>query len=285
MMLVRDRRYTAQDGLSLFYRDFGDAAAPATPVVCLPGLTRNGKDFVRLAERLAAERRVLCPDLRGRGQSAHDPDPARYRPDIYVGDVLHLLAATGTHRAVVVGTSLGGIIAMGIAIARPTVLAGVLLNDIGPEIDPAGMKRIGTYVGATPSFTNWAEAVAHYRARYSSAYPALSASGWEALARNATTERQGRIVFDYDPNIAQPMASAGAPANLWPAFAALQTVPTTVLRGALSDILSSSTVERMRALKPDLDAVEVPKLGHVPLLDEVESLGAIDRLLARVDHG
>lgn len=279
----RERSFASQDDLAIHYREYGDATSVATPLLCLAGLTRNAKDFHEIGLRYGGERRVLAMDYRGRGLSAYDPDWRNYRPEVYIRDVLHLLAAADAHRVVVIGTSLGGLLAMGLAVAQPSALAAVVLNDIGPEIDPRGIERIKGYVGKTAPMADWDEAMVRLKEMWGPACPDLSEEGWADLARKTFREgANGAPELDYDPLIRRPFAEPQALANdMWPLFQALENIPTMVIRGALSDILGAATVERMAELKPDLVRVSVPNRGHAPLLDEPECLAALDDFIAR----
>ena len=155
----RERSFSARDGLRLYFRDYGDPLSPRAPVLCLGGLTRNARDFESLAPHLAAHRRVVCPDYRGRGRSDYDDDWRNYTPAVYLRDILDILTALDLHRVVVIGTSMGGLLAMALAVTRPGALRAVVLNDIGPEIDPAGLARIKTYVGGDERPADWDRAV------------------------------------------------------------------------------------------------------------------------------
>lgn len=281
----REAYATAADGLRLYYREYGQAQAAHAPVLCLPGLTRNSKDFHDLALRLSAQRRVIAVDLRGRGRSERDPrGAAGYSPLVELDDVLRLIAQASLGPSVVIGTSRGGILAMLMASVRPDLLRGIVLNDIGPELDPAGIARIRGYVGVGEAPESWEAAASALEALHGAHFPGLSAQDWLAYARRSFTEREGRPAFDYDPAIGESLR--GAPAgDLWPQFAALAAIPTLVLRGAHSDLLSAETVARMREQKPDLLAVTVPDRGHVPFLDEPEVTAALDAFLARIDGG
>jgi len=277
-----ERRITAQDGLALRYRHYGDAVSEKTPLLCLAGLTRNAKDFHGLAQRYAPERRVLALDLRGRGRSAYDPDWRNYRPEVYLRDVAHLLAAENLHRVIVVGTSLGGLLAMGLAVALPAALKAVVLNDIGPEIDPAGIARIKGYVGQESELGDWEAATRRLKELFGVAWPDLAEARWSELAREHFREGpDGRPAMDYDPAIRRPFEGNDDSPDMWPLFGALQEVPTLLIRGALSDILSEATAAAMAAAKPDLIRVDVANRGHVPLLDEPECLAALDDFIAR----
>jgi pimeloyl-ACP methyl ester carboxylesterase len=279
-----DRHWTSRDGLKLHFRDYpGRTDRP--PLLCLPGLTRNARDFEHVAARLAGEWRVLCPDLRGRGDSAYAKDSASYNPLQYADDIALLLGAEGLTRVVVLGTSLGGILTMLLAMTERERLAGALLNDIGPEIDPAGLARIRDYVGQGRSYPTWMHAARAIEELQGGAFPDFEIADWLATAKRCMVlGSNGRIVFDYDMKIAEPFAQAGgeAGADLWPAFAALKGRPVMLLRGELSDILSAQTLSRMAKALPDAEAVTVPRVGHAPMLDEPAAVAAIDRLLARV---
>ena len=272
--------YESTDGLRLFYRDYAPGQ-PGAAVLCLPGLTRNSRDFDDLATRLATTRRVLTPDLRGRGHSAHDPDWRNYHPAVYIGDIWKLLDSLGIDSVIVIGTSLGGIIAMGMAMQQPTRIRGVIMNDVGPEIAPEGLQRIQKYTGLLPPVGSWEEAIAQTREIYGSWLSGLTDDDWRKMAWRAYREDEAGVPrLDIDPGIGRAIREAGAPGgDLWPAFDALRDIPTLVLRGELSDILSADTLLRMQQRKPDLVSVTVSNRGHVPLLNEPECLTAIDRFI------
>jgi len=274
------RFYQSHDGLRLFYRDFSPAKA-GTPVICLPGLTRNSRDFEDLARHLSERRRVLTPDLRGRGLSQHDPDWRNYHPGTYVKDVLRLLDLLGIERTVVIGTSLGGLIAMAIALLNPKRLHGAVLNDVGPEIAPEGLARIEKYTGRLPPVANWDEAIAQTREIYGATLPGLTNDDWRRMARRAYREGDnGTPRLDIDPNIGEAVRTVGPQTvDPWQAFDALRETSLLVLRGAMSDILSEATLSRMQERNPNLIAVTVPNRGHVPLLNEPAAISAIDTFL------
>jgi pimeloyl-ACP methyl ester carboxylesterase len=283
----REHRFHAQDDLELYYRDYGDPLSTATPVLCLAGLTRNAVDFHALALRMATTRRVLVLDLRGRGQSAYDPNPDNYTPPTYLSDIGHLLTVTGCHKVIVIGTSMGGIMAMGLAAARPTALAGVIINDIGPEIDPTGIARISGYAGKTPAAMTKEQAIAHLKTLFAPAFPDFTEAQWGEEAERTFRQRDdGLLVQNYDPAISRSATEQGdEPMEFWPYFKALAHVPALAIRGALSDILSAETFARMAAVKPDLTQVIVANRGHAPQLDEPECLRAIDDFLEAHGHG
>ena len=279
-----DRHYASADGLRLYYRDYPADAAGRLPVLCMPGLTRNCRDFESTALRLQRTRRVLTPDLRGRGRSQPDPNWRNYHPGTYLADLTLLLADAGVPRVVLLGTSLGGILSMLMAATAPHVPAAVILNDIGPEVDPAGAQRISSYVGRHAPVRDWAGAAAQMRAMYQVAMPDAEESDWMAFARRSYTEVDGVPQLDVDPGIGEAVraAPAGAAPDLWPVYASLRPLPALAIRGELSDVLSQATFDRMAREKPDLRRVTVARRGHPPLLDEPECIAAIDAFLATV---
>jgi len=274
--------FDSQDGLRLFARVYEGPGAAAPVVVCLHGLTRNSRDFEDLAAHLATRYRVIVPDVRGRGLSARDPKFNNYQIPVYLGDLQRLLAGLGAARVAIIGTSMGGLMAMVLAATQPALLSGIVLNDVGPEVDPAGLERIRGYVGKSAPVRDWAGAVAQARLVYGSAWPGLDEARWEKIARASyRADAQGVPQPDSDPMIAEPLkdTSKAAP-DLWPLWGAIAKVPILAIRGAHSDILSAATLARMQREKPDLRTLEVADRGHVPLLDEPESLAAIDGFLA-----
>ena len=275
----RERTLTAQDGLQLYYRDYDGAKNGGTALLCLTGLTRNSKDYHDFALRFAGKRRVLSPDYRCRGRSARDGDWNNYTPRTYIGDIRHLLAATNCHRIVVVGTSLGAILAMGLAVVIPGVLAGAILNDAGPELDPAGIARILDYVGDESTFADWDAA----SRRVQELFPSLSIddeAGWREFAtRTFRKGDDGALHYDWDPAIARQLGGQKALPDLWPLFRALRPMPVLALRGETSDVLSIETFERMGEDMPNLRRVTVPGVGHVPTLAEPVARRAIDEFL------
>lgn len=285
MASFEDRYYNSADGLRLHYRDYAGGHHDQPPILCLPGLTRNARDFEPVAERFAGEWRVLALDFRGRGLSAADPEPSRYMPPVYARDVLKLLDQLGIADAVFIGTSLGGLVTMLIADMEDERIAGALLNDIGPEVAPEGIARIRTYVGKPAEYADFAAAGQAFAARASDVYPDWSASDWERFARRCCREQDGRVVLDYDMAIAQPFAEANEATqpNLWPLLGALRGKPVTVLRGALSDLFPADVADRMIAqLGETAELVTIKNVGHAPSFDEPESIAAVERLLDRV---
>lgn len=275
--------FQTSDGLNIFYRDHG-GQNDGTPIICLPGLTRNSRDFETLAMHLSNLRRVLTIDFRGRGFSDRDANWRNYHPATYVADVWTLLDLLNIDRVIVVGTSLGGLCAMLMAKTQPTRVAGVVMNDIGPDINPAGLERIQQYTGRLAPVSSWEEAAAQTKDIYGAWLPGLSDAAFDTLARRAFREDDDGVPqLDIDTNIGRAVRELGAQGgDPWQVFAALDAIPTTLLWGELSDILTADIIEKMQAAKPDLRVVAVPNRGHVPMLDEPECLAAIDQLLENV---
>ncbi|MGE3627295.1 MAG: alpha/beta fold hydrolase, partial [Hyphomicrobiales bacterium] len=265
----RDIHFTSQDGLSLYVRHYrAREGSHARPVLCLPGLTRNGRDFSRLADHLTTgaglRRDVYCVDYRGRGQSAYDRNWKNYTPYIEALDVIDFVSIAGLHDAAIVGTSRGGIIAMLMAVMRPSALGAVVLNDIGPEVETAGLARIVGYVGRTPPAHNWDEAAELAKGMSGKFFPEIPAGDWPQIARQWFAEKDGKISPDYDPQLARTMAALDLtrpiPA-MWAQFSALGRVPAMAIRGETSDLLSEETLARMRASHPSLETLLVEGQG------------------------
>ncbi len=288
MNAFSDGHWQSRDGLSLHYRDYPgspDRPAGRPAVLCLHGLTRNARDFEALAAELAGEWRVICPEMRGRGDSDYAGDSATYNPLQYADDLNQLFDQTGIGRFVVIGTSLGGLLTMILALGDSSRIAGAVLNDIGPEVDPAGIGRIRGYVGQGRSFPTWMHAARALEESASEVFPDWTVADWLVMAKRCMTlGGNGRIVFDYDMKIAEPFAQDenATGADLWPGWAALAGRPLLVLRGETSDILTGTTLARMLERVPDATAVTVPRVGHAPTLDEPASRAAIRALLDKV---
>jgi len=284
-----DRSWTSSDGLKLHFRDYhhgGPGSSERPPLLCLPGLTRNARDFEALAERLAGEWRVICPDMRGRGDSDYARDPMTYVPAHYVADVEMLLAAEGIDRFVAIGTSLGGLMTMMLAAVNPERIMAAVINDVGPEIEAAGLARIREYVGQGRSYETWVHAARALQEANRAIYPAWQLPDWLRMAKRCMViGTGGRIVFDYDMKIAEPFETeqgpAPEPAVMWGMYEAVARRPLLVLRGAHSDILSAEVAARMKVRGAATELVTVPDVGHAPTLDEDEAVAAITRLLAR----
>ena len=279
-----DRFWYSAEGLRLHYRDY-EGPRDKPPILCIPGLTRNARDFEPVAERYAGEWRVICIELRGRGMSDPDPDPSRYQPQYYVADILKLLDQLGIADAVFFGTSLGGICTMLLASTDADRIAGAMLNDIGPEIGQTGIDRIGGFVGREVIFASWEEAAATVADRNREVFPRWEQDDWDRFTRRIMHEAPDGIRFEYDMRIADNFreATEGPQGANWDLYEALAGRPLLILRGERSDLLSAEIAERMAsALADDAELVVVPDVGHTPNLEEPEAQAAMDRLLQRV---
>lgn len=267
---------SAQDGLRLHVRECGSRTAPLLPVVCLPGLARTVSDFDALAPVLAnagagggPKRRVIAIDLRGRGQSEYDKNPENYNVATELGDVVTVLATLGISQAVFFGSSRGGILTMLLAVAHPAFLAGAVLHDIGPVVEPTGLVRIKSYAGKLPQPRSFDEGAEILRNLFSAQFPKLTAADWLAAAKRGWKTADGALVPTYDERIAQTLADLDFDhplPTMWAQFDALAGVPVLVIRGANSDLLSVETLRQMKEHNPALDVIEIPDQGHVPLL-------------------
>jgi pimeloyl-ACP methyl ester carboxylesterase len=281
---AENRTFKTTDNLSLNYV-FYSGPADRIPVFCLPGLTRNARDFAVIAQHLSAQRAVYCIEFRGRGRSEWDADASHYQAPVYVADTLGVLARENLNRVIVLGTSLGGIVGAGIAQTNPAVLAGVILNDIGPVIDPSGLTRIGSYLGHGDQWSTWDEAAAVLKTVNKVVYPDFTDQDWLSYARKTCRENDdGMIAQDYDPKLSQGFATdSAANVDLWPVFEALMSIPTLLIRGALSDLLSVETAEEMVERLPRLEMSTIANRGHVPTLEEPDAISAIEGFVATVD--
>ena len=275
--------YPSDDGLRLYARDYPGPRADSRVLLCLPGLTRNSKDFNDLAERLSNRYRVICPDQRGRGRSQRDTDPTHYRPDRYVADMVTLLDAMAVEKVTVIGTSLGGMMGILLMVAHPQRIDALAINDMGPVIEQAGIARLISYVGKMKPADNWQDAVAQTALVNGIAFPAYGAAEWEVMARKLYLLEGRRPVLDYDPAIASGLGSGTATPDLWPLFDRLPPQPMLVVRGESSDILSVATMAEMQRRRPNLQTVTVPGVGHAPMLDEREAINALEGFLAGLE--
>jgi pimeloyl-ACP methyl ester carboxylesterase len=288
MSAYQDGVWASEDGLNLHFRDYrGEGAGEGrVPVVCLHGLTRNARDFEELAEHIAPSRRVLCPEMRGRGDSEYSKEPATYNPAQYVEDLLLLLEQEKIERFFAIGTSLGGLMTMAIAAVQPDRIAGAVINDIGPRIEASGLARIKDYVGQGRNYPTWVHAARALEEVQSDAYPGRDLNFWIGMAKRLmTVSGNGRIVYDYDMKIAEPFMAFEAETmpDLWPAAEALSGKPVLVVRGGRSDLFSPSTMREMVERIEGATGLTLPDVGHAPLLTEPECIEAIDRLLASID--
>jgi pimeloyl-ACP methyl ester carboxylesterase len=279
----RDYEWRSREGLALYARDYG-AANAKLPVVCIPGLTRNSRDFEDAAPWIAQQgRRVLAVDLRGRGRSERDPDRRRYNPRTYADDMAALLRLIGAPKAVFIGTSLGGLVAMTIGARHAGLIGAAVLNDVAPQVAKAGFARIQSYVGKSPPVETWQDAAAYARRTNGLAFPDYTDDAWPPFARRMFKEENGRPVLDYDPHIFRP-----APALLvrlaqpliWAAFKRLSKGgPLLLIHGELTDIIDAPTLRRMKRAAPHMSVAKVPRVGHAPMLTEPEARTALAAFL------
>ncbi len=283
MAEYREHTHTTRDGLSLYYRVYGPDENAGTPILCLSGLTRNCRDFQTLAAHLGRTRRVLTMDYRGCGRSDRDLDYMNYQVDNDMADVVDLLEGAGIERAIFIGTSRGGLVTMTLALSRPDLIAGVVLNDVGPALRSGGRGKVAKYFELPYAYANWNDACAAFRAWSEKTTPGLSDAQWMDRARATFVEtRDGRVRFDFDPKMGDAYRGRTNPPHSWAKFEAMKDKPVLSIRGEWSGILTAETVAEMRAIKPDLQAATIPNRGHTPLLDEPESLSAIDAFIAGV---
>jgi pimeloyl-ACP methyl ester carboxylesterase len=280
----------ASDGIRLYVKVYRPAAPKGLPVICLPGLARTEADFEALAHFLVSDpahpRAVFALDYRGRGQSGYDPDWRNYNLAVELADLVTALTALGVQRAVFVGTSRGGLLTMLLAATQPAFIAGAILNDIGPVIEPKGLMRIKGYIGKMPAPKDFAEGAEALRRLFGAQFPALSDDDWLAWSKRSWTQGPDGLIASYDINLGNTLNDFDPEQpipDLWDQFDALATVPIMVIRGALSDLLSVETVAMMRQRRPDLDVFAVPNQGHAPLLSETLVLRQIGAFCRRCD--
>ena len=281
--MPEDIHYTSPDGLALYARSYGPQDASMT-VLCMHGLTRNHKDFEPMIAKLGDGRRFIAVDVRGRGRSDIDPDAENYTPITYAGDMQALLDTIGVERAVLIGTSMGGLMSMIMMHQMPERILGVVLNDVGPVLDPAGLARIAGYVGEVAPMADWQAAARSVQQAQSDVFPDYAEADWLAFAKRTYRETDdGRVVLDYDPAITRTVNDVKPTFRrrfaMWRLFGKLKKRPLLVIRGALSDILAPETAERMVKRHKNAKLVTVPNVGHAPILDEPEAVNAIRAFL------
>lgn len=278
-----DEYFTNTDGLKQHYRDYNIAPGGAPTILCMPGLTRNAKDFGFIADHLKNRCRLICVEQRGRGWSEWDPDPSRYAPNVYVEDMMALLQHLDLAEIITIGTSLGGLMTIMMNALYPGVIKAAVINDIGPEIDPVGIERIKSYVGLGTPPASWHEAVEAVKFANRGVYPKFSDEDWLMVTHLLYEDKDGKPTAQYDPALRKNFDENDdqAAPDLWPLFDLMHSIPMVVLRGGISDILSATTLERMAREHPDLVPVTVPDMGHVPLMREPEVQAAIDALINR----
>lgn len=288
----RDVFCRSADGLKLHAKVIGPDNSTALPVLCLPGLTRTADDFDDIARALASDpawpRKVVAVDYRGRGLSDYDPDPAKYAVPVELGDVLAIVASLGISRAILLGTSRGGLISMAMAAAQPKLLAGVILNDIGPSLELGGLIKIKGYIADPPPRSTWDEAARGLKELFGTVFPSLTDDEWMVWARRAFREKAGGgLERTYDLKIKHTLDGIDASSPLpqvWELFDAMAGVPLMLIHGALSDLLSAQGVKDMMARRPDIDLVTVPDQGHAPLLADKPTMDHIVAFCRRCDE-
>lgn len=285
-----DGYFTSRDGLKLYGRCYQAPGSRSTPVLCLPGLTRNSRDFDVIARHLSSRtdnpRSVYCVDYRGRGNSDRDPDWHNYTPFVELLDTLDFMTVNGLHEVAIIGTSRGGIIAMLMAVMRPGAISACVLNDIGPVIETAGLARIIGYVGKIPTPTTWDDAARIVRTMNEQFFTDIPEKEWHAIARQIYADDDGRPRSDYDAKLADTMEEIDLgrkPPTMWPQFCALSHVPTLALRGENTDLLSEETLAEMARRHPRIETHTVPEQGHPPLLRDSKTIELIAEFLASAD--
>lgn len=282
----REITWRSTDGLRLFAREYGDSASSRLPVICVPGLTRNSRDFEDVAPMIAATgRRVIAVDLRGRGRSEWDADPTRYKPATYAADVVTLLDHLSIPRACFVGTSLGGIVTMTLASKHLDRIAGAVLNDVGPVVAAAGLQRIATYAGRPQVVESWADAAAYARRTNGVAFPENTDADWDRFARRVFREGDDGVPrLECDPKVFRPVNPILVwlmTPLVWSLFRKLANGrPALLVRGAISDVLDAPTAARMRKEAPGMAFVEVDDVGHAPTLSEPQAKDALARFFS-----
>ncbi|PCH82348.1 MAG: alpha/beta hydrolase [Hyphomicrobiales bacterium] len=283
-------KFTSQDGLQLSARIYENQKSNWSPIVCLPGLTRNASDFDELATYFSRHkhrpRQVISLDYRGRGASEYDPNPQNYTPLVEIQDILAALVSMNIEKAIFLGTSRGGILAMILAVLRPGIIAGTILNDIGPEIDVSGLARLKTYIGHDHPVEKWQDAIALVKLIHGRFFPDLTEEDWDKFART-TFEKQGKVIkSSYDPRLARMLdgiESDATPPTLWAQYRCLSRFPVLAIRGGLSDILSEAVFERMYEENQNMESITVERQGHAPLLSSPKLLNRISGFVSRVD--
>ena len=282
--IFEDRFWESEDGLKLHYRYY-DGPEDRPPLFCLHGLTRNARDFEQLAARYAGEWRVFVPEMRGRGDSDYAKDSMTYTVPTYLGDLDRLFEHEGIDRFVSIGTSMGGLMTMLMAVRNPDRIAAALLNDIGPVLETGGIAHISSYLGQSRSFPTWMHAARALQEVQQPNHPTFQIEDWlKIVKRHMVLGQNGRITYDYDMAIAEPFnaANSAKQPDLWPAFESLSGRPLVLVRGEISGLLSVGTAHEMQRRIPDMELVTVPACGHAPTLDEPEVHAALDRMLGKI---
>lgn len=283
--------YTSSDGLRLHARLYGRRVEGRLPVVCLPGLTRNVRDFHALALALAGNekrpRQVIAFDYRGRGGSDPDPQWRNYTVAREAADIRDGLTVLGIPHAAFIGTSRGGLVIMALTALRPAALKAVVLNDIGPVIEGAGLAHIRSYLENAPKPQDLADAIRVLKAVHGEAFSALADADWERQTRALYRFEDGRPVADFDRRLLKTLRgvdlSRPLPA-LWPQFEGLKAIPVLAIRGANSTLLSVDTLSEMARRHPEMETLTVEGQGHAPLLETGDLPRRIDAFFTRAER-
>jgi pimeloyl-ACP methyl ester carboxylesterase len=276
------RAFSARDGLRLSALEWPEPpdGGGRLPLLCLPGIARTALDFLEVGARYAGARRVVALDYAGHGESGRAADPGRYRVEVALRDLLDAMAALHLHRVVVLGTSFGGILAMSLGVLRPGCLAAVAMNDVGPRLEPAGLGVVREVIGRDPAFADLDEAAAFLRRTL----PPLDTddAGWRSVAEKTYLRGEdGRLHPRWDIRIVEALRTeAPGTTELWPLFGALAHLPLLLFWGQESELLTASTVARMREVRPDMAVAGLPGIGHAPRLVEPLAVAALDRFLS-----
>lgn len=268
MFNFSEHYYAAQDGLKLYFREYGERSKHLPSLLFLGGINRNSKDNDEIAKLLSGDFHIISPDYRGRGRSAYDPVWQNYHPSTYLNDLRHLLALSNIHKVIALGTSMGGLLTMAMSAVMPATLVGAVINDVGPDVDKGGVKRIVDYIGDDTSYASWDEAIAHIQNAWND--PSIkTAEDWRKNAEETfTQDENGRIRIDWDPAIAKALKEDdGSKHDLWPLYRGLGSRPTLIIRGGVSDILAQETLDRMGSTLPNTTSLIVPDTGHTPRFD------------------
>ncbi|WP_417319351.1 alpha/beta fold hydrolase [Emcibacter sp.] len=282
----REDRYTSRDGLSLYYRVYENGGSHKTPLLCIHGITRNSKDFEDFANLMQKQYPVVSMDVRGRGRSDIDPEYHNYQIPTYVADMFELMDYVEIPEAVVVGTSMGGLVGMAMGAVQPDRVKAIVLNDVGPVIEQAGIDRIWAYVGKTATVRSWNQAANILKTMNEANFSDYTQEDWLRFAENTFRQQDdGTLIADYDPHVGTAVRESqesAVPVDMWPLFQSLAEIPILCLRGEMSDILSAETLKKMGELHPKFTGVTIQKRGHTPDLREQQSIAAIETFLDRI---
>ena len=283
-VMYQEKYIRTQDGLRIYFRDYNQYNFDNIPIICLPGLTRNCKDFHNFAQLFSNSRRIISIDMRGRGKSEYDKNLKNYwKPDVYMADIFSITSSLNIHKGIYLGTSLGGLMAMQVALIRPSSVSGIILNDIGPDLPVNGVMNIHKNLKNRLEFDNWNDAKNFYEKKYNSYHPNFSSEQWLEQTKNTFKEENNLIVSDYDIRIITGAVKTSQSNNLWELYSCINKIPTICLRGEFSDILMEDTFNKMKLEKKDLIQLIVKNCGHNPQLDEPEVIEELKKFFKFVN--